>query len=134
MFHTWNISNSSSLSMYHRLRTMAYTTEDPTFSGLVDVRVDMAENVSLEEMSWTQDLDPGTWMPSQEVAGLNTTIASINSKLDKIIAEREPSDNTVAKRVSCGPPLCSFLSSLLMMLFSLSPEKVQQKSVGLCIR
>ena len=113
---------------------MAYTTEDPTFSGLVDVRVDMAENVSLEEMSWTQDLDPGTWMPSQEVAGLNSTIASMSSKLDKLIAEREPSDGTVAKRVSCGPPLCSFLSSLLMMLFSLSPEKVQQKSVGLCIR
>jgi len=102
---------------------MAGTTEDPTLAAAVDVCVDVAENMTLEEMSWTQD--PGTWMASQEVEGFNSTLASMNSKLDRLIAEREPSNGPVAKRVSCCPPLCSFLSSLLMMLFSFSPAKVQ---------
>ena len=57
--------------------------------------------------------------------GFNSTLATMNSKLDMLIAEREPSNGPVAKRVSCCPPLCSFLSSLLMMLFSFSSAQVQ---------
>ena len=109
--------------MYHRLRTMAGMTEDPTFAAAVDVCVDVAENMTLEEMSWTQD--PGTWMVSQEVAGFNSTLATMNSKLDMLITKRDLSNGPVAKQISYCPPLCSFLSSLLMMLFSLSPAKVQ---------
>ena len=123
IFHTWNISNSSSLSMYHRLRTMAGTTEDPEVAAALDVCVNVAENMTLDELSWTQD--PGTWMASQEVAGFNSTLATMNTKLDMLIAERDHSNGPVAKRVSCCPPLCSFLSSLLMMLFSFSSAQVQ---------
>ena len=90
MFHTWNISNSSSLSMYHRLRTMAGTTEDPELAAAVDVCVNAAENMTTEELSWTQD--PGTWMASQEVAGFNSTLATMNTKLDMLIAERDHSN------------------------------------------
>ena len=102
---------------------MAGTTEDPEVAAALDVCVNVAENMTLDELSWTQD--PGTWMASQEVAGFNSTLATMNSKLDMLIAEREPSNGPVAKRVSCCPPLCSFLSSLLMMLFSFSSAQVQ---------
>ena len=109
--------------MYHRLRTMAGTTEDPRFAAAVDVCVDVAENMTLDEMSW--NIDPGTWMPSQDVASFNSTLATMNTKLDMIIAQHEPSNRPVAKRVSCCPPLCSFLLSLLMMLFCFSPAQIQ---------
>ena len=121
MFHAWNISNSSSLSMYHRFRMMAGTTEDPAFAAAVDVAVDVAQNITLDEMSW--NIDTGSWMGSQDVAGVNSTLTSMNTKLDMILARHETSNSNrrFAKRVSCCPPLCSFLLSLLMMLFCFSP-------------
>ena len=108
---------------------MAGTTENDAFTDGLDVCVNIAENSSTtEELSWQQD--PGTWMGSQEVAGFNSRLGTMDSKLNLLIAKRtsgdeEHSNGPVAKRVSCCPPLCSFLSSLLMMLFSLSPAKVQ---------
>ena len=108
---------------------MAGTTEDDAFTAALDVCVNVAENSSTtEELSWQQD--PGTWMGSQDVAGFNTRLDTMDSKLDLLIAERtsgdeEHSNGPVAKRVSCCPPLCSFLSSLLMMLFSFSSAQVQ---------
>ena len=68
--------------MYHRLRTMAGTTEDPRFAAAVDVCVDVAENMTLDEMSW--NIDPGAWMESQDVAGFNSTLTTMNTKLDMI--------------------------------------------------
>ena len=92
--------------MYHRLRTMAGTTEDPEVAAALDVCVIVAENMTLDEMSWT--IDPGAWMGSQDVAGFNSTLTTMNTKLDMILAQHEPSNRPVAKRVSCCPPLCSF--------------------------
>ena len=86
---------------------MAGTTEDDAFAAALDVCVNVAENSSTtEELSWQQD--PGTWMGSQEVAGFSNRLATMDSKLDILIAEREHSNGPVPKRVSCYPPLCSF--------------------------
>ena len=56
-------------------------------------------------------------MGSQDVAGVNSTLTSMNTKLDMILARHETSNSNrrFSKRVSCCPPLCSFLLSLLML-------------------
>ena len=119
--------------MYHRLRTMAGTTEDPRFAAAVDVCVDVAENMTLDEMSW--NIDPGTWMPSQDVASFNSTLATMNTKLDMIIAQHEPSNRPVAKRVSCCPPLCSFFIIIAhdVVLFLTSANTIKKHGVMLLL-
>ena len=51
---------------------MAGTTEDPAFAAAVDVGVDVSQNITLDEMSW--NIDTGSWMGSQDVAGVNSTL------------------------------------------------------------
>ena len=137
-FHTWNISNSSSLLMYHRVRTTAGMTENDAFTAGLDLCLNMTENSSTtEKLSWQPELSPSTWIGLQEVQGINNWLETMDLNLNTLVSGRtsgdgEHSNGPVAKRVSCCPPFCSFLSSLLMMLFSLSPEKVQQNSVGFC--
>ena len=112
---------------------MVDMTENNAFTAGLDLCVGLTENSSITEeqsWSWQPDLSPSTWMGSQEVEGINNRLETMDSKLNVLIAEHtsgddEHSNGPVAKRVSCCPPLCSFLSSLLMMLFSLSPAKVQ---------
>ena len=110
--------------MCHRFRTMAGTTEDPVFAAAVDVSVDVAQNMTLDEMSW--NIDPGAWMGSQDVAGFNSTLTTMNTKLDMILAQHEPSNRPFAKRVSYCPPLCSFFIIIthdVVLLFTSASTK-----------
>ena len=82
------------------------TTEAPAIAAGVDVSVDFAQTTTMDDISW--NVDTGAWMGSEDVAGFNTTLAKMNSKLDMILGQRETSNKPFAKRVSYCPPLCSF--------------------------
>ena len=121
--------------MYHRFRMMAGTTEDPAFAAAVDVAVDVAQNITLDEMSW--NIDTGSWMGSQDVAGVNSTLTSMNTKLDMILARHETSNSNrrFAKRVSCCPPLCSFFIVIThdVVLFFTSVSTTKKHGVMLLV-
>ena len=119
--------------MYHRFRMMAGTTEDAAFAAAVDVAVDEAQNITLDEMSW--NIDTGAWMGSQDVAGFNSTLTTMNTKLDMILAQHEPSNRPFAKRVSYCPPLCSFFIIIthdVVLLFT-SVSSIKKHGVMLLV-
>ena len=99
------------------------TTEAPAIAAGVDVSVDFAQTTTMDDLSW--NVDQGAWMGSEDVAGFNTTLDKMNSKLDLILGQQHETNNKPFKRVSYCPHFVNFLLSLLMMLFCYSPAQVQ---------
>ena len=103
---------------------MAGTTEDPAIAAGVDISVDVAQTMTLDNMSW--NVDTGAWMGSEDVAGFNNTLTTMNAKLDMILGQHEPSNKPFAKRVSYCPPLCSFFIIIthdVVLLFTSASTK-----------
>ena len=112
---------------------MAGTTEDPAFAAGVDVSVDFAQTTTMDDISW--NVDTGAWMGSEDVAGFNNTLTTMNTKLDMILGQHEPSNKPFAKRVSYCPPLCSFFIIIAhdVVLFLTSANTIKKHGVMLLV-
>ena len=74
--------------MYHRLRKMVDMTEKNSFTTGVDLCVGLTENSSITEeqsWSWEPDLSPSTFVPSEEVQGINNRLGMIDQKLNILV-------------------------------------------------
>ena len=132
----------SSLFMYHTLRkhhtfTIMFDVSDGNSIGSGLCVGISQESVSQQSWHWSPNQSPAIYTSSEDIQSLKNGLAELKQMMKGFVAGNSEDvsdefDGPVFKKVSCCSPLCSIFSSWLMMLFSLSPEEVQQKSVEFC--
>ena len=131
----------SSLFMYHTLRkhqtfTIMFDVSDGKSIGSGLCVGISQESLSQQSWHWSPNQSPAIYTSSEDIQSLINDLSELKQMMKGFVAGNSEDvsdefDGPVFKKVSCCSPLCSFLS-WLMMLFSLSPEEVPEKIVGLC--
>ena len=115
-------------------------TEKNSFTAGLDLCVGLTENSSITEeqsWSWTPDLSPSTYVPSEEVQGINNMLGTIDQKLNILVAGHTSGDDEnrnrpVAKRIGFCPPLCSFFVIIAHDVVLFVTRGSTTKNMGFC--